>query len=156
MCSEERYICVFFFFFKQKTAYEIVSRDWSSDVCSSDLLAQDKLRRAIAFGRDHRTAGAEKDDFHRRKLTQRQGRATKKGRPEGRPFVLFGDKAAQVSRNERSLRLRLGCFSLRSAFASIWRIRSRVTENCWPTSSKVRSEERRVGKECRSRWSPYH
>src|SRR5213082_3937906 len=28
---------VFFFFFKQKTAYEIVSGDWSSDVCSSDL-----------------------------------------------------------------------------------------------------------------------
>ena len=27
-----------FFFFKQKTAYEVVSRDWSSDVCSSDLL----------------------------------------------------------------------------------------------------------------------
>src|ERR671925_470634 len=25
------------FFFKQQTAYEIVSRDWSSDVCSSDL-----------------------------------------------------------------------------------------------------------------------
>ena len=24
-------------FFKQKTAYEIVARDWSSDVCSSDL-----------------------------------------------------------------------------------------------------------------------
>ena len=29
--------CLVFFFFKQKTAYEIVSRDWSSDVCSSDL-----------------------------------------------------------------------------------------------------------------------
>ena len=26
-----------FFFFKQKTAYEIRIRDWSSDVCSSDL-----------------------------------------------------------------------------------------------------------------------
>src|SRR5213082_4086544 len=26
-----------FFFFKQKTSYEIVSGDWSSDVCSSDL-----------------------------------------------------------------------------------------------------------------------
>ena len=25
------------FFFKQKTAYEIPKRDWSSDVCSSDL-----------------------------------------------------------------------------------------------------------------------
>ena len=23
-------------------------------------------------------------------------------------------------------------------------------------SGKIRSEERRVGKECRSRWSPYH
>ena len=28
---------VFFFFFKQKTAYEIKECDWSSDVCSSDL-----------------------------------------------------------------------------------------------------------------------
>ena len=27
-----------FFFFKQKTAYEIGTGDWSSDVCSSDLL----------------------------------------------------------------------------------------------------------------------
>src|SRR3546814_9392178 len=26
-----------FFFFKQKTAYERLIRDWSSDVCSSDL-----------------------------------------------------------------------------------------------------------------------
>src|SRR6059036_2098337 len=28
-----------FFFFKQKTAYEITYGDWSSDVCSSDLAA---------------------------------------------------------------------------------------------------------------------
>ena len=28
---------VFIFFFKQKTAYEMCGRDWSSDVCSSDL-----------------------------------------------------------------------------------------------------------------------
>ena len=27
-----------FFFFKQKTAYEIYQCDWSSDVCSSDLI----------------------------------------------------------------------------------------------------------------------
>src|SRR3546814_1597332 len=33
------YICLFiiFFFFKQKTAYEMRISDWSSDVCSSDL-----------------------------------------------------------------------------------------------------------------------
>src|SRR3546814_2473428 len=30
------YVCVFFFF-KQKTAYEMRISDWSSDVCSSDL-----------------------------------------------------------------------------------------------------------------------
>src|SRR3546814_3715727 len=30
---------VFFFFFKQKTAYEMRISDWSSDVCSSDLSA---------------------------------------------------------------------------------------------------------------------
>src|SRR3546814_1826099 len=32
------YFCDFFFFFKQKTAYEMRISDWSSDVCSSDLL----------------------------------------------------------------------------------------------------------------------
>src|SRR3546814_2607784 len=32
------YMCpAFFFFFKQKTAYEMRISDWSSDVCSSDL-----------------------------------------------------------------------------------------------------------------------
>src|SRR3546814_8091065 len=30
-------MCCFFFFFKQKTAYEMRISDWSSDVCSSDL-----------------------------------------------------------------------------------------------------------------------
>src|SRR3546814_10415949 len=29
-----------FFFFKQKTAYEMRISDWSSDVCSSDLLPE--------------------------------------------------------------------------------------------------------------------
>src|SRR3546814_9011892 len=31
-------LCRFFFFFKQKTAYELRISDWSSDVCSSDLV----------------------------------------------------------------------------------------------------------------------
>src|SRR3546814_11917735 len=30
-------VCLYFFFFKQKTAYEMRISDWSSDVCSSDL-----------------------------------------------------------------------------------------------------------------------
>src|SRR3546814_7322851 len=32
-------LIIFFFFFKQKTAYEMRISDWSSDVCSSDLQA---------------------------------------------------------------------------------------------------------------------
>src|SRR3546814_6881077 len=40
-----------FFFFKQKTAYEMRISDWSSDVCSSDL-------RLAAPGRGARPPGA--------------------------------------------------------------------------------------------------
>src|SRR3546814_4159549 len=35
---------IFFFFFKQKTAYEMRISDWSSDVCSSDLELEQALR----------------------------------------------------------------------------------------------------------------
>src|SRR3546814_12004253 len=41
---------VIFFFFKQKTAYEMRISDWSSDVCSSDLLFDTKsnIRRIFS------------------------------------------------------------------------------------------------------------
>src|SRR3546814_127645 len=35
------YCFLFFFFFKQKTAYEMRISDWSSDVCSSDLICSE-------------------------------------------------------------------------------------------------------------------
>src|SRR3546814_4246991 len=38
------------FFFKHKTAYEVRIRDWSSDVCSSDLYAEDEVRRIAHVG----------------------------------------------------------------------------------------------------------
>src|SRR3546814_10328137 len=42
---------MFFFFFKQKTAYEMRISDWSSDVCSSDLAVADMRRaRAVKLG----------------------------------------------------------------------------------------------------------
>src|SRR3546814_10759392 len=60
-------VCAFFFFFKQKTAYEMRISDWSSDVCSSDLPGKhivgpvsaqrlvhhraNMFTRAIAYGR---------------------------------------------------------------------------------------------------------
>src|SRR3546814_10224320 len=36
---------VCFFFFKQKTAYEMRISDWSSDVCSSDLVGRERRDR---------------------------------------------------------------------------------------------------------------
>jgi hypothetical protein len=49
----------------------------------------------------------------------------------------FNSPPHQLSRKLLSILDRLGCFSFLSALASIWRMRSRVTENCWPTSSSV-------------------
>src|SRR3546814_8098135 len=51
MCSSHRglreRVCIsLFFFFKQKTAYEMRISDWSSDVCSSDL-GHERERRAF-------------------------------------------------------------------------------------------------------------
>src|SRR3546814_5068714 len=49
------WVCVaviFFFFFKQKTAYEMRISDWSSDVCSSDLLDQHRDQRRVAEAGD--------------------------------------------------------------------------------------------------------
>src|SRR3546814_1314051 len=85
---------LYFFFFKQKTAYEMRISDWSSDVCSSDLeLFPYSRPRLFQF------------PFEQIEPRNRGGRGGK----------------------SRAL---------------------------------VRSEERRVGKECvstcRSRWSPYH
>src|SRR3546814_266426 len=44
------YMSIYFFFFKQKTAYEVRIGDWSSDVCSSDLQV-----RMAAYGVEQRT-----------------------------------------------------------------------------------------------------
>src|SRR3546814_2459558 len=43
-------LCVLFFFFKQKTAYEVRISDWSSDVCSSDLGREAAARRGCGQG----------------------------------------------------------------------------------------------------------
>src|SRR3546814_13737895 len=50
-------LCVLFFFFKQKTAYEVRISDWSSDVCSSDLIEEGggagfEFRALLVVGHD--------------------------------------------------------------------------------------------------------
>src|SRR2546429_1430210 len=92
----------FFFFFSSRRRHTRCSRDWSSDVCSSDLATAPVPGLTAPQVRGH---GVEVD------------------REAGRDAV--------DDRDER-LAVRLA------------------------GGQKSRSEERRVGKECRSRWSPYH
>src|SRR3546814_1273286 len=56
-----------FFFFKQKTAYEMRISDWSSDVCSSDLTEQRVLAVARPAAEHHRVnleAGNRQEQQH--------------------------------------------------------------------------------------------
>ena len=46
--------------------------------------------------------------------------------------------------------------SMRSAFKMALASFGMTKVDLAATASEARSEERRVGKECRSRWSPYH
>src|SRR5881392_2663354 len=59
--SNEQVESCMFFFFKQKTAYEITHSDWSSDVCSSDLLRYSRLpagqMQVKLFGSKRKSSG---------------------------------------------------------------------------------------------------
>src|SRR3546814_1382441 len=71
-CVVSSYMChCGFFFFKQKTAYEMRISDWSSDVCSSDLAVLIEL-----LGEAHRMAGGE--------MQLARGFLLKRGGGEGR------------------------------------------------------------------------
>src|SRR3546814_4846054 len=111
----------FFFFFKQKTAYEMRISDWSSDVCSSDLLLPGRTdagrdagaaRNACAAGRRERRGRAEDgalrlgrrarplplpDRAGRRDVRQRSGRLI---RPPLRPRFAPRPDSHQGERSE--------------------------------------------------------
>src|SRR3546814_6714549 len=65
-----------FFFFKQKTAYEMRISDWSSDVCSSDLRIDSRVTRiAVMLDPVSRAAwpgvvGGQRQDVGAAELTQ--------------------------------------------------------------------------------------
>src|SRR5256885_2916108 len=101
-------LTVFCFFFSSRRRHTRLQGDWSSDVCSSDLVAA-----------NHFEAQAARDG-----LVEASG-------------------------------------ALRTIAVSLTKIANDIR---WMGSGpltglgeiQLRSEERRVGKECRSRWSPYH
>src|SRR3546814_1248795 len=63
-----------FFFFKQKTAYEMRISDWSSDVCSSDLAYGE--HNAILDNCHVRVAFATNDERTARRISDALGVAT--------------------------------------------------------------------------------
>src|SRR3546814_5619743 len=74
------FVVIYFFFFKQKTAYEMRISDWSSDVCSSDLLELDR-GRGIPFegnytkwleGKAKRMEQAEREEEGRQKAIKEE------------------------------------------------------------------------------------
>src|SRR3546814_7253428 len=113
----------FFFFFKQKTAYDVRISDWSSDVCSSDL---------GAF-------------FAMFTVLRRTG---------WKANILVGlRETGTATCSIFLLIIGAGLFSLGVSTTGLpMHLATLVTE------LDLRSEERRVGKECvstcRSRWAP--
>ena len=68
------------FFFKQKTAYEIGTGDWSSDVCSSDLSRERRDRRSRS--RDRR--GRRSRSRSRGRRSRSRGRSCERDRARSR------------------------------------------------------------------------
>src|SRR5439155_3698549 len=97
---------VFIFFFSSRRRHTRWPRDWSSDVCSSDLLV-----RIFFTGQAKHVPG-----FVRSSLLDQPARA-----------LGYSKKHRQEKQRGQGGNAKL-----------------------------PRSEERRVGKECRSRWSAYH
>src|SRR3712207_7136249 len=94
-----------FFFFSSRRRHTRYWRDWSSDVCSSDLRA---ARFSSSSSAERTPAG---DGSIWREIA-----------------VLTAKNRAGMAEHRRDV----------------------------GGGRDLRSEERRVGKECRSRWSPYH
>src|SRR3546814_2937356 len=78
----------FFFFFKQKTAYEMRISDWSSDVCSSDLLRGDRNREQQRQDHDHQAAHIGLPLIQVGGIKQRGRRAASRQRRAGRKLRL--------------------------------------------------------------------
>src|SRR6266700_6115052 len=55
----------FFFFFSSRRRHTRFSRDWSSDVCSSDLVPQSRLEMALELGQVEVRSAAAREEFLR-------------------------------------------------------------------------------------------
>src|SRR3989440_992443 len=97
-----------FFFFSSRRRHTRSDRDWSSDVCSSDLLLTDN-------------PSPDRDEIKQ---------------------ALSGNLCR--------------CTGYIKIYEAVELAAARLRGEKAEPARESRSEERRVGKECRSRWSPYH
>src|SRR5256885_7737937 len=96
-----------FFFFSSRRRHTRLQGDWSSDVCSSDLV------QAAVYNDRGEEVG-----------------------PGGAGYLVLKRPWPAMLRG-------------------LYKDHDRYVQTYW-SRFEDRSEERRVGKECRSRWSPYH
>src|SRR3546814_4216481 len=89
----------FFFFFKQKTAYEMRISDWSSDVCSSDLTALITSGGETGHVADHATT----QGHHRGAAVMPRGQQAIENKLQGFP-ILEGFAVGQHHGNDRESR----------------------------------------------------
>src|SRR2546430_9225442 len=101
-------VYLFLFFFSSRRRHTRFDCDWSSDVCSSDLVGVPDAPAIRQIKTRYRTLAPLMDERLRRQWAASEAQSYGRG----------GVSAV--------------------------------------SSATGRSEERRVGKECRSRWSPYH
>src|SRR3546814_13749559 len=98
-------LLIFFFFFKQKTAYEMRISDWSSDVCSSDLLHREIRARQERQGRTVRRRHARRHD---------RGAVGEGARPEilltdqGQAGLVRGQDGGRAGRQRKARRVPAG------------------------------------------------
>ena len=71
------------------------------------------------------------------------------------PYFTGLDSGNIIQNNISNSALRSSCLSLDSSL-KVSRFFAKSHDFNLKSSFVLRSEERRVGKECRSRWSPYH
>src|SRR6059036_1639125 len=86
----------FFFFFKQKTAYEITYGDWSSDVCSSDLGGwRKKAESQDLSDLPLKTSAKARSGDLRRRLSPLRRRGSEDRRHRLRPLCRGGPRRAE-------------------------------------------------------------
>src|SRR3546814_626896 len=84
---------MFFFFFKQKTAYEMRISDWSSDVCSSDLT--DRFSHQRDRAKELTRTAWSAPGFERERRSRPAVRATGAGRRTTPPARASGSRDRQ-------------------------------------------------------------